>query len=110
MKRLLSTKSVADKIVQKVLSNTGFIVAIAEIVGKLGDKEVDEHSLGDIKGSSTITSSTNLLFECVPSHPKRPTKRPSYSQWHGNLVAAVVAVVACPAALITRNWYEKDVI
>lgn len=47
---LVQTKTVANTIVQSVLYNKGFIVAIAEIVDKVVDRAVGEHGLYDIEG------------------------------------------------------------
>lgn len=48
---LVHTQFVADTAVQSVLSSTGFIVPLAEIVSKLLYRAVDEHCIRHIKGA-----------------------------------------------------------
>lgn len=75
---LMQTNSLAETIVQSVLSNLKDVVPIAEIVGRLVDKAVDEHRLPDMEAVSTTSSGTNS-FEKAPLHPTTPSKIPSNS-------------------------------
>lgn len=63
MRRIAQMDSVADIIIQSVLSNTRFIIVIGEIGSKLVDKEVDEHRLREIKGASKTTAGTDRFIE-----------------------------------------------
>lgn len=80
MQSPVQTASVAEKIVQSVLSNMGFIVPIAELVGKLVDRVVDEGCSREIKEASTTTAGTTTFIELAPADPTRPPKIPSDSK------------------------------
>lgn len=68
MCNLGQTKSIADIIVQAVLSSTGSIVPIAETVDRVVDRAVDERSSRNTEQVSTTTASTDLSRQ-VPAAP-----------------------------------------
>lgn len=82
------TKSVADVTVQTVLSNKGFIVPIAETVGKLVDRAVDDCHLHDIKKASRTTADINLSIQRPLLRPKMPSSMlsgtPYFDSQEGN--------------------------
>lgn len=49
MRSLVQTKAVMYTIVKSVLSSTGLIVSIAEPVGEMVDRAVDEYGLHDME-------------------------------------------------------------
>lgn len=74
MQSLVQTKSAADTVVQRVLSNSGFIIPIAKTVGKLVERADDKHQIRKIDRASKINASTNPFIERAQSGLTRPSK------------------------------------
>lgn len=82
MQRPVQNKSLTHTIVHSVLSNTGIVFLIAERMGNLVDRAIDEHSLRDIEKASTITADTDPFIELAPLHPTKLSKIPSDFESH----------------------------
>lgn len=106
---IVRTKSVADTIIQAALYETGFIVQIEEMVGKVVGSAVNKCRLHDLEDASVKTSGIYLSIKPPPS------------VWEGDkrwrLILSCkrktfIAVAAVPrlAEAVTRNWYQIEVI
>lgn len=82
-----------------------FIVLLAEIVGKSMDGVVEEHSLRDTQVESTTTAGDDMFIERVLPCLKVHRRYRLTSSRTKSLVAAVVTVVARPAAITARKRY-----
>lgn len=80
MHDLLQTNSVADIIVQAVLSSTGFIVPIAGTVGRFLDRDVDKCDLRDNEEVSMTTAGNNRSNEGPLPRLTKPSKMLSDSE------------------------------
>lgn len=74
MLSVVQTKAVADKIVQAVLSQTGFVILIVETAGKMVNRTVDEHHLCDMEKASTTVVGTEPFIERSSTRSTRPSK------------------------------------
>lgn len=77
MQSVGQTSSVAGRILQSTLSNTGYIFSNVEIASKLLDRAVDKHRLHDIEGASTTTADIDTFTERTPPRPTMSLKIPS---------------------------------
>lgn len=75
------TKSVVNKKVHSVLSNSGLIVWIAITVGNQAYREVDEYRFCEIEGTQYKLLAPICLWN-VPVCPRRPWRIPSDSLKH----------------------------
>lgn len=66
MRNLVQTKSIADIVVQAVLSHPGFAATIAEPVGRLVNGAVDECHSGHSKNEPITTAVIDLFIDCPP--------------------------------------------
>lgn len=67
MRNLIQTKSATDVVAQAVLSNTaGFIVMIAETVGKQVERAVDIFHLRNTEEASKTIVGTDLSNKSLP--------------------------------------------
>lgn len=74
---LVQKKAVMHRIIYLVLSNTGFIVQVAETVGKSIDRAVDEYLLWDLEESLTTVADNEPSIGFLPAPVTRPSKTPS---------------------------------
>lgn len=63
MRLLVHTKIVAGTTIKSMMSSTGFGVPIAEIVDNMGDRDVDEYLLPDMKEALMTVADNGLSIE-----------------------------------------------
>lgn len=110
MSRPIQTQSVAKTFDQSLMSNTGFFVTIAEIIGKLMDRAVEEHRFHEIGAASRTTTDNNLFIKHAPPGPKGLRIDPPAPSCTKNLDSAIVTVVSSPAEISTASRYLKYLI
>lgn len=72
---VVQSKSVAGIVVHTVLCNAGFVVPVAERIGKLADIAVQECELRNFKETVTATTGADLFSEHTPPRLTRLLKK-----------------------------------
>lgn len=103
MRSLSQTTTVVDTIVKALLSNTNLIVPIAETVGKVVSRAIDEYSPREIEETSTTVPGQEPWVEGDQPLSTKPSKKLSDSESH-------VEPRRSRCSLQSSNQYRKGVI
>lgn len=106
MQSIVQTEYVHKTIIQSVICNTRFFVRILEVVRKLEDKAVDEHSLCKVEAASAKSASTGLMVQRTPPQLTTPSKIPSDSKFAEDPRCRRTPGLARSATIATRSWYR----